>query len=205
MDTYSENISAQGKVKWFSREKGFGYIVGNDGIEHSFNIRDIQGAELPHNGDLVHYKSRQGKKGMIASSIVTINRSQPTNASNRTSTYSRGRDERATCGKCGSKSRPSISYRNGVPSKSFCPYCGALVQDFGSCFIATAVYGDYNAPEVLALRRFRDKHLQANVVGRAFIDFYYRLSPPIANWLSKKPRLVAKIKPLLNAIARLNT
>ena len=100
---------------------------------------------------------------------------------------------------------PRLSFRNGKPSQSFCPYCGGLVQDFGFCFIATVVYGDYDAPEVLALRRFRDKHLQPNVVGRAFIDGYYKLSPPVANWLSKNHWLSDKIKSLLNVVAHWNS
>jgi len=41
------------------------------------------------------------------------------------------------------------------------------------CFIATAVYGNINAPEVNALRRFRDNTLVHNTAGRAFVDFYY--------------------------------
>ena len=53
----------------------------------------------------------------------------------------------------------------------------------GGCYIATAVYGSYQAPEVLTLRKFRDEVLATSIIGRAFIKTYYFLSPPIANWL----------------------
>ena len=47
------------------------------------------------------------------------------------------------------------------------------VEKRGSCFVATAVYGDENAPEVCALRDFRDKTLRSYTLGRAFIRAYY--------------------------------
>jgi hypothetical protein len=64
----------------------------------------------------------------------------------------------------------------------------------GGCYIATAVYGSYDAPEVLTLRRFRDETLAASAVGRAFIRAYYRVSPGLASRLRSMPRL--------NALAR---
>ena len=42
-----------------------------------------------------------------------------------------------------------------------------------SCFVATTVYGDINAPQVEALRGFRDDVLIQSKVGRAFVNFYY--------------------------------
>ncbi len=42
-----------------------------------------------------------------------------------------------------------------------------------SCFIATAVYGDINAPEVQVLRRFRDNVLMETGLGRKIVDLYY--------------------------------
>lgn len=45
------------------------------------------------------------------------------------------------------------------------------------CYIATMVYGSYEAPEVWVLRRFRDNVLQNSRGGRWFINWYYSWSP----------------------------
>lgn len=45
------------------------------------------------------------------------------------------------------------------------------------CYIATMVYGNYDAPEVLVLRQFRDQVLSRSFAGRAFIKTYYKYSP----------------------------
>ena len=45
------------------------------------------------------------------------------------------------------------------------------------CFVATAVYGNVDHPDVLLLREFRDEVLLPSALGRAFISFYYSTSP----------------------------
>ena len=54
-----------------------------------------------------------------------------------------------------------------------------------ACFIATAVMGDENDPNVVILRAYRDQVLLPSSLGRTFVKFYYRVSPPIANIISK--------------------
>jgi uncharacterized repeat protein (TIGR01451 family)/fimbrial isopeptide formation D2 family protein/uncharacterized repeat protein (TIGR02543 family) len=65
----------------------------------------------------------------------------------------------------------------------------------GGCFIATAAYGTPMAKEIQILREFRDKYLLTNPVGRAFVDFYYKTSPPIAKFITEHPIL----KPIVRA------
>jgi hypothetical protein len=66
------------------------------------------------------------------------------------------------------------------------------------CFIATAVYGSADHPNVLALRRFRDDHLESNAVGRAFCAVYYRLSPRLAEGFFSRGRARDGMRRLLN-------
>ena len=50
------------------------------------------------------------------------------------------------------------------------------------CYVATAVYGSYDCPEVWTLRRFRDYELAETWYGRAFIHTYYAISPTLVKW-----------------------
>lgn len=52
----------------------------------------------------------------------------------------------------------------------------------GGCYVATAVYGSYDCPEVWTLRRFRDNTLAETWYGRAFIRTYYVISPTLVKW-----------------------
>lgn len=64
------------------------------------------------------------------------------------------------------------------------------------CFIATAAYGYYSSEEVQALRLFRDRYLMTNSPGRAFVAWYYLVSPKIAAYINSHPGL----KPLVRAV-----
>jgi hypothetical protein len=59
----------------------------------------------------------------------------------------------------------------------------------GMCFIATAAYGTPMAEEIQILREFRDEYLLANPLGMSLVDFYYRVSPPIAEFITEHPNL----------------
>ena len=52
----------------------------------------------------------------------------------------------------------------------------------GGCYVATAVYGSYDCPQVWTLRRFRDNTLATTWYGRIFIRTYYAISPTLVKW-----------------------
>lgn len=62
------------------------------------------------------------------------------------------------------------------------------------CFIATAAYGHYSAPQVQALREFRDRYLITNEPGRAFVRWYYRYGPIGAEFIQAHPWLKPMVR-----------
>ena len=62
-------------------------------------------------------------------------------------------------------------------------YSKTSQQESNGCYIATAVYGSYDCPEVWTLRRYRDYTLAETWYGKVFIKIYYAISPTIVKWL----------------------
>jgi uncharacterized repeat protein (TIGR01451 family) len=67
----------------------------------------------------------------------------------------------------------------------------------GGCFIATAAYGSPLDPHLDSLRDFRDRFMMTNRPGRALVRFYYRHSPPLADFISDRDWLRAVVRALL--------
>ena len=71
------------------------------------------------------------------------------------------------------------------------------------CYIATMVYGDYEHPQVLVLREFRDNFLAQFLLGRLFIRFYYKFSPGWVKSLEHNKMINKSIKKALNAFIKI--
>ena len=71
------------------------------------------------------------------------------------------------------------------------------------CFIATAAFGTPFAEEINVLRQFRDEFLLPNFLGRAFVSFYYAVSPPVARLISSSNRARAAVRTLLRPVISL--
>lgn len=54
-----------------------------------------------------------------------------------------------------------------------------------ACYVATAVYGSYDCPQVWTLRRYRDDTLAKTWYGRAFVRTYYAVSPTLVKWFGE--------------------
>lgn len=65
----------------------------------------------------------------------------------------------------------------------------------GPCFIASAAFADEPyAVELTVLRQFRDRSLRTRAIGRQMIWLYYKSSPPVARWISNRPRVLALVR-----------
>jgi len=75
----------------------------------------------------------------------------------------------------------------------------------GVCFIATAAYGTPMAEEIEILREFRDEYLLTNPVGKALVDFYCRVSPPVAKFITEHPSLKPIVRTGLVPVVAMST
>jgi len=67
----------------------------------------------------------------------------------------------------------------------------------GFCFIATAAYGTETASQLDILRDFRDQVLLESLLGSRFVEAYYKLSPPVADFIAKNDFLRAVVREAL--------
>lgn len=85
------------------------------------------------------------------------------------------------------------------------PSYQVAVNSSNGCYVATAVYGSYDCPQVWTLRRYRDYTLAETWYGRVFIRAYYAISPTIVKrfghtewfkkmWRGKLDSMVANLK-----------
>jgi len=98
---------------------------------------------------------------------------------------------------------PSLAGLNGTEWGGY-GHPSSTPQPCG-CFIATAAYGTDTAKEIDILREFRDTVLLPNSLGAGFVSLYYKISPPIADFISRHEVLrtavrVGFVDPIVNIL-----
>ena len=73
------------------------------------------------------------------------------------------------------------------------------VRTADACFIATASFGTLLHPCVGILRDFRDAFLVNHSAGRWLVDWYYTLSPPLADFIAGNAVLRFVVRALLDS------
>ncbi len=103
---------------------------------------------------------------------------------------------------------PERRYYIGVRAVDICNVAGVMAvgeyvtpsiefTTVSPCFVATAAWGTPMAVEIDVLRRFRERHLRTNALGRAFIAVYERVGPHLADMIREHPERRALTRTLL--------
>jgi len=122
----SDKIS-NGQVKWFSPDRGYGYITNNENVDLYFGVKDVIGAELPENGDKVTFSEYIGKESSVAAKDIHITeRKNPAL-------------KEVSCDKCKREVEPKPWYYGGsdytvVNVDLLCPFCGHRIVKTGGGF-----------------------------------------------------------------------
>lgn len=80
---------------------------------------------------------------------------------------------------------------------------GSTSNSDPQCYIATSIYGSSDAPEVMALRGFRDRVLMQSRPGRAFVRGYYHYGPRLVEHTRNKQSLNRLIRKVLSLFVRI--
>jgi cold shock CspA family protein len=124
----------KGIVKWFSAEKGFGFIVDDADNEYYFHGRDIKGASLPRSGAVVTFVPAENKKGVRATQVALV-----AYAGSVTGAESERNGSRVTCRACNRLMVPRVitgpplgatRHWTPVPKRSICPHCASTYREF---------------------------------------------------------------------------
>lgn len=60
----------RGTVKFFNKEKGFGFIKGDDGQEYFVHQSGL--TDEIQQGDMVEFELQEGKKGLMAVNVKRV-------------------------------------------------------------------------------------------------------------------------------------
>lgn len=115
------------QVKWFSKEKGYGFITDEQNRDLYFGVQDIIGPDLPEHGDIVEYETHIGREEKICANEIKI-------LKKRFPEF-----KKIHCQSCDMKVEPKLWHYGGsdftnIQTQYLCPHCGHPLFKTGGGF-----------------------------------------------------------------------
>lgn len=162
---------------------GFCHLRQEDRTFKISRILDVDGISA-HEGSATLGKTAYSAKTVYSpSKPVTTTAAESTSVSKVTSAP-KTTSQRTTSS---TYSRPSTSYQPKLQPRN------------EGCYIATMAYGDYDHPQVVELRKFRDECLLQSLFGRIFVHLYYWISPKMVAILKGHDYINSGIRKVLDS------
>jgi cold shock CspA family protein len=138
-----------GTVRWFSVEKGYGFITADNGDDVFMHVKNLEDRRfIPDSGNGVRFVMTRTPKGLQAIKIQHAPEcaSVPLTATRSDSMHqpaqnNKSADNRPACSGCGRSMVPRIITSNGRLDRSVCPFCGKTYQRFAGNYIGWIVSG----------------------------------------------------------------
>ena len=130
----------KGLIVMYNKDKGYGFVKGEDNQEYHFKDRAIAFGDMPEKGRQCEFtpypntKPNGNKKPEIETLKVLTQVATAT-----TTKKQHYRDDRVTCPHCNRKMVPRIYYLNHAPYQSNCPFCGGQIEKFQSDLLALII------------------------------------------------------------------
>jgi cold shock protein len=113
----------RGRVKWFSTERGYGFITDVQNRAHRSTVRDVIGGALPTGCETTEFDPVSGDRGASARRVRVI-ASAPVGWR-----AARSQDDRVICRHCGRPMVPRVITYRGAVERTVCPFCANTHQD----------------------------------------------------------------------------
>lgn len=62
----------EGKIKWYSRKKGYGFIAGDDGVDYFVHHTELKEEKFLRENDKVSFEPIEAERGPQAKKLVLL-------------------------------------------------------------------------------------------------------------------------------------
>lgn len=114
-----------GSLKWYDAQKGYGFVLGDDGADYYIHKSEITSAALSTKGEPVSFIPAESSRGLCAQSLVFDNAPVTLAQASSPKTH----PDAVMCRHCNQSIVPKMVFFKGSPHNTICPLCAKEVKN----------------------------------------------------------------------------